>query len=303
MFTWSRAARGKDVRESLRQAALGCSERYVQVEGRHVRFWHAGSGPAVVLIHGLLGYSFSWRHVIPILARSHEVFAPDMPGSGFSECDPRMDCRISFAADRLLQLLDAMNIFTCDLAGSSYGGATVLMLAAAQPSRIRRLILISPANPWSRYGARRLALLQIPPVKALFPILARPLRPLHNYFLRRLYGNPHLITSEVYRGYLAPLRCGGRIDHALRIVQSWDSGMEDLRAALPRVSHIPTLLVWGSRDRAVDPVSAGPLSRNFRDVQVAIIKGAGHLPYEECPEQFSVILGEFLDSRLARAEK
>jgi len=115
-----------------------CVEDSIRVDGLQVRFWRAGTGPALVLMHGLLGYSFSWRHVIPILARNREVFAPDMPGSGFSECDPGLDCRLSSTAQRLLGFLDATGVASCDLVGSSYGGATAMILAALAPSRVRR---------------------------------------------------------------------------------------------------------------------------------------------------------------------
>ncbi len=269
-------------------------EDSIRVEGLQVSFRRAGTGPALVLMHGLLGYSFSWRHVIPILARSRQLFAPDMPGSGFSECDPRLDCRLSSAAKRLLGFLDATGIASCDLVGSSYGGATAMMLAALAPSRVRRLVLVSPANPWSLYGRRRLALLRNPLVGALFPKLARPLRPLHNYFLRRLYGDPSRITREAFRGYSEPLRRGGRFEHAIGVVRTWHADMQELKAALPRVSSVPTLLVWGIKDRAVDPASAQPLSQNFQTARISIMEGAGHLPYEEYPEEFSRIVIQFL---------
>jgi pimeloyl-ACP methyl ester carboxylesterase len=280
--------------ESSEQSPAACSEEWVQVEGRRVRFWRAGSGPALVLVHGLLGYSFSWRHVIRPFASNWEVFAPDMPGSGFSECDSEIDCRLSSAAHRLLKFLEAAGISTCDLVGSSYGGATALMLAANHPSRVRRLVMVSPANPWSKYGRKRMALLRNTAIASAFPRLARQMRPLHNYFLRKLYGEPSLITAETYRGYSDPLSRGGRFEHAVGIVGSWDADMQELKAVIPKASNIPTLLIWGSRDRAVDPVSANALRSSFRTCRLEVIEGAGHLPYEECPKEFIRVITEFL---------
>jgi pimeloyl-ACP methyl ester carboxylesterase len=280
--------------ESSEQSPVAYSEEWVQVDGRRVRFWRAGSGLALVLVHGLLGYSFSWRHVIPQLALTWEVFAPDMPGSGFSECDSKIDCRLSSAANRLLKFLDAAGISSCDLVGSSYGGATALMLAANHPLRVRRLVLVSPANPWSKYGRKRMALLRNTAIASAFPKLARQMRPLHNYFLRRLYGEPSLITAETCRGYSDPLSRAGRFEHALGIVSSWNADMQELRAAIPKASNIPTLLIWGSRDRAVDPVSANALRSSFRTCHIEVIEGAGHLPYEECPKEFIRVITKFL---------
>ncbi len=275
------------------------SGEWTLIDGLRVQFAHAGTGPALVLVHGLLGYSFSWRQVIPSFAGRFEVFAPDLPGTGFSDCDPRLDCCLTSAARRLLGFLDAVGIGSCDLVGSSYGGTTALMLAALAPSRIRRLVLVSPANPWSRLGRIRLALLRNRVPAMLFPIVARPMRPLHDLFLRRMWGNPRRITPEVYRGYSAPLRRQGTLEHAVKIVRTWKEDMRDLQAVLPQLRNVPTLLVWGSKDRAVDAASAEPLRSNFQSAQFAVIEGAGHLPYEECPEEFVRIVNGFLQSSSA----
>jgi pimeloyl-ACP methyl ester carboxylesterase len=77
--------------------------------------------------------------------------------------------------------------------------------------------------------------------------------------------------------------------------------MQELQTVLPQISRVPTLLVWGSKDRTVDSASAQPLFRNFQSAQIAIIEGAGHLPYEESPEEFSRIVLEFLQSSAASA--
>lgn len=272
----------------------GCSEEWLRANGLRIRFWRAGSGAPLVLVHGLLGYSFSWRDVIPALAQNAEVFAPDMPGAGFSECDPGLDCRLSSAASRLLGFMDAAGITRCDLVGSSYGGATAMMLAGLVPARVRRLVLVSPANPWSRWGRFRLALLRTPVAAKLFPPLARPLRRGHDFFLRRLYGDPTLLTREVFDAYSSPMRRKGILEHAMKIVRNWDADMQELTEIMPQISMIPTLLVWGSKDRAVDPASAATLSRKFKMSRTAVMQGAGHLPYEERPEEFVTIVTDFL---------
>lgn len=289
----------REAGKSAPESAAGLATERVLVDGLNVRFAHAGGGPALVLVHGLLGYSFNWRKVIPIFADQFEVFAPELPGAGFSDCDPQMACHLSSAARRLLGFLDTAGISSCDLVGHSYGGATAIMLAAMAPHRVRRLVLVSPANPWSQYGRIRLALLQNRLVAAIFPSLARPMRPLHNYFLRRAWGDPRRITPEVLRGYSAPVTRPGILEHAVKIAQTWNPDMRDLQAALPRISHIPTLLLWGSKDRTVDPASAEPLRQSFQSARMAVIEGAGHLPYEECPEEFSRIVNGFLHSPLS----
>jgi pimeloyl-ACP methyl ester carboxylesterase len=270
------------------------SEKWVEVEGMHVRYLHSGHGSPLVLVHGLLGYSANWRRVIPLLAQNYEVFAPDLPGSGLSECDSKLDCRLSSAADRLRRFLDALGIGVCDVAGSSYGGATVVIAASVQPSRFPRLVLVSPANPWSRIGRKRMKMLRLPMVGAIFPSLGRLAKPLQKYFLRRMYGDPRLMTDETISSHLISILRIGVLEHGVGIIRTWSEDMQMMKVALRRVAKIPTLLIWGSRDRTVDPASASPLSQHFENVRVEIIEGAGHLPYEECPDKFAPILLDFL---------
>lgn len=273
---------------------LSNNDKWVGVGGVEVRFQRTGCGPALVLVHGLLGYSFSWRFAIPLLSRNREVFALDMPGSGFSGCDAGMDCRLRSAAQRLLSFIDAVGITSCDLVGSSYGGSTALMAAALAPARVRSLVLVSPANPWSDIGRKRLTLLKIPGIGSVFPLIARPLAPFDSFFIRRMYGNPMRMTSETIRGYAAVLARPGVLEHAVKIVRTWHADMNELQDAIPNIRNTPVMLVWGSKDRVVDLASAKILGQRVGARQMSVIQGAGHLPYEEEPEEFSRIVLDFL---------
>lgn len=271
------------------------SDDFLICDGLRFQFRRAGAGYPLVLVHGLLGYSFSWRRVIPILARNRQVLALDMPGAGFSDCRPDLDCRLVSAAHRLNSFLDAARISSCDLIGSSYGGATAILLVGLATSRVRSLVLVSPANPWSKIGRKRLLFLRNPAIAALFPKVARPARPLHRYFVQRMWGDPSRITQETLDGYGLPLLRPGIFEHAVRIVRTWQADMAELEATLPKISKMPTLLVWGSCDRVVDPASAYRIKERLPGAQIAVIQGAGHLPYEECPEEFCAIVKGFLN--------
>jgi pimeloyl-ACP methyl ester carboxylesterase len=270
-----------------------------QVSGHSVRFERRGNGPPLVLVHGLLGYSFSWRRVLERLAVNREVFALDMPGSGFSDCSAGLDGRLSWAADRLLSFFDAMGISCCDLVGSSYGGTTALFLAAKHPDRIRTLTLVSPANPWSSIGRKRLALLSIPLVARLFPSIARKLKPIQRFAVRRMYGDPERLSAETLVGYSLPLARRGVLEHAVLITQSWYADMAELQDLLTGMPDMPILLVWGSKDRLVNPASAKILQSRLRNSRLVVMEGAGHLPYEECPEEFLSLLNAFLKDHQA----
>ena len=87
-----------------------------------MRYLCGGSGPALVLVHGLLGYSFSWRHALPVLSERATVYAVDMLGVGFSDRPPNLNCCFRAHAERLLRFLDSVGVTSCDLLGTSHGG-------------------------------------------------------------------------------------------------------------------------------------------------------------------------------------
>jgi pimeloyl-ACP methyl ester carboxylesterase len=119
----------------------------------------------------------------------------------------------------------------------------------------------------------------------------------HGYYLRRMYGDPRRIPPGTLEGYTAPLAVPGAYDHGLSIVKCWRHDMRKLETALPKIAGIPALLIWGSRDRVIAPSSAAQLQRQFRNCRLLVMEGAGHLPYEEMPEQFNRAVLDFLESR------
>jgi pimeloyl-ACP methyl ester carboxylesterase len=259
-----------------------------------MRYLCGGSGPPLLLLHGLLGYSFSWRFVLPLLAEKATVYAVDMPGVGFSDRPPNASGSLRAQAERLLRFMDGVGIASCDLLGTSHGGAVAMMAAALAPERMRSLILVAPVNPWSAHGRRLTPLLSSAPVSWLL-LRCEPLLGLvHDVLLRRLYGDPRRIRPGTLAGYSAPFKIPGSLNYGLGVVRSWNRDLEELELALPRIADIPTLLLLGSKDAAVSPASAEMLRQQFRDCQFEVFDGVGHLPYEEVPESFNSSVIAFL---------
>jgi len=280
------------------QTAVEVAERWARVEGVRMRYLCAGSGPALVLLHGLLGYSFSWRFNIPALARHRTVIAVDMPGAGFSERSSALECSFRASANRLLSFLDCIGVGPFEFAGTSHGGAVAMMAAAIanqKEKRLQSLVLVAPVNPWSDHGQRLSRLLSQPVVSALLRGLGPRVAAAHGILLRRLYGDPSRIAQGTLEGYSKPYRAPGGLDYALRILSTWNTDMRELESTLPKIAKIPALLMWGSLDKAVDPASAEILRRKFHHSMVKIFDGVGHLPYEEVPEEFNRALVDFLN--------
>ena len=277
-------------------------EAYVRVDGARMRYLCAGSGPPILLVHGLLGYSFSWRFTLPFLARHATVYAVDMLGTGFSERVPGLDCSLRSMAGRLLKFVEEIGLSRFDLLGASHGGAVAMMLAAAcaeqspnsEQRRVQRLILAAPVNPWSPHGQFLALLLGNSIGSTLFKATVARMNVTYGYWLSRLYGEPGKIPPGTLQGYSAPFNIPGTFDYALSVMRCWNSGLHDLESALPRIADYRTLLIWGSRDRAVDPGSAAPLQKAFRHCELVEFEGVGHLPYEEAPNEFNCAVLKFL---------
>ena len=281
--------------ETNLEAIHSVEEQWVSLDGIRVRYLRSGSGPPLLLLHGLLGYSFSWRFAMPMLAQQATVYAVDMPGAGFSERPADLDCCLKASAERLLRFLDVVGLESCDLLGTSQGGAVAIMAAAIAPRRVRRLILVNPVNPWSAHGKRRANFLSSRPITPLFLRLAPRLTMTHHFILRRLFGDARRIRPGTLEGYSAPFALPGAFINTLAMLRSWNRDLQQLESMLPRINHIPTLMVWGSVDRAVTPESAHELLKHFQNCRVVMLKGVGHLPYEEVPEEFNRVVAEFLE--------
>ena len=276
-------------------------ECWMDMDGARLRYLRAGSGPPVVLLHGLLGYSFSWRYTIPALAPYATVYAPDMLGSGFSHRPAGLDCSLRAVAQRLLGFVEKLGLSRFDLVGTSHGGA-VAMMAAAQSldstavgtPKIGKLVLVAPVNPYSAHGRWLAPFLGGRVGSALFRFAAPRATFLYGYALRRLYGDPNRIAPGTLAGYMAPLAIPGLFNYAFSVVRTWTQDMRELEAILPKLANVPTLLIWGRDDAAVYATSGAALARHLQNSQLKVLPGVGHLPYEECPGEFNRLLIEFL---------
>jgi pimeloyl-ACP methyl ester carboxylesterase len=287
--------------------ALGVEECWMDFDGARMRYLRVGSGPALILVHGLLGYSFSWRYTMPALAPYATVYAPDMMGAGFSDRPPGIDHSLRGTARRLLQFIARLGISSFDLLGTSHGGAVAMMMAAeclegssglnADPGmRVRRLVLVAPVNPYSAHGRKLAPFLGSRFGSALFRLVIARMSFLFSYGHARMYGDRRSIPPGTLEGYMAPLEKPGLFEHALSIVRTWTKDLRELEATLPKLAGVSTLLMWGSKDSAVYASSAAPLAKHFRQSRCIVFPGIGHLPYEECPEEFNRALIEFLVS-------
>jgi pimeloyl-ACP methyl ester carboxylesterase len=285
-------------KQELPGLSEGVEECWMEMDGARIRYLRAGSGPPLILLHGLLAYSFSWRFTLPALAPYASVYALDQLGAGFSDRPKELDHSMRGTALRVLKFAASLGLRSFDLLGTSRGGA-VAMCAAAESlnregPRVRRLVLVCPVNPYSPHGTRLAPLLGTPFGATGFRWVVARMPFLFSYGHGRLYANAANIPADSLKGYEAPLAMPGFFEHGLSIVKTWTADLIELKRLLPELRDIPTLLLWGDKDPAVYVSSMEPLARHFADVRTVVFRGVGHLPYEECPEEFNQALIKFL---------
>jgi pimeloyl-ACP methyl ester carboxylesterase len=273
----------------------GTEERWEDVDGCRVRYLLAGRGKPLLLIHGLLGYSFSWRYNFEALGETRSLYAIDLPGAGFSKRPCDLKCGMRESAERVGRFLDELKIDKADVLGTSHGGALAMYMAAIAPERIGNLILVAPANPWSEAGKHLIwgfgNRVGAAVMRAAYPMGLQFGRTI---FLRRVYGDTSRIAPGTAEGYSAPLHDPRVLEYALEVVRCWRGDMKRLAGLMERLANLRVLLLWGTADGAVDLKSAYELKQRLPKSELQMLDGVGHLPYEEDPAEFNRVVLRFL---------
>jgi 4,5:9,10-diseco-3-hydroxy-5,9,17-trioxoandrosta-1(10),2-diene-4-oate hydrolase len=268
-------------------------EAFVDVAGARVHYLHAGSGRPMLLIHGLVGSSRNWRNNIDALARHASVYAIDLVNMGKSQRVGGLDPGLRATANRIIAVMNALELADADIVAHSHGGAVALMLAALHPTRVRRLVLFAPANPYCRSADPIVRTYSTPWGGFLAAALPYLPTPIQRIALGEMYGGSDRVVDSCLREVVDGLRNRDTLRHVLCIIRCWFPERAKLKAALGRVK-IPTLLVWGDRDCTVSLSSAFKLNRRLSGSDLIVLPGGGHAIFEETPKQANRIVLEWL---------
>ena len=271
----------------------GLVPRFETVDGLKLRYVRAGSGPPVVLMHGFAASIVTWKDVLPVLARDHDVVALDFPGFGGSEI--RTGLPPSAYARLVTGLMDRLGIPRASLVGNSLGGGVAIVVATAQPDRVDRLVLIDSVGfnlaqadrPWMLRvaGFRPLArMAEILPIRRTMVSLA----------LRQVLHDDRLVTPDRVDEYVAPLLRPGAMAAAQAVLASADTmGLPGLISQV----RAPTLVIWGRDDAWVKVADADRFLAAIPGSRKVVIDACGHIPQEERPREVASLLEEFLPAR------
>ena len=266
--------------------------RWLQVDGRRTHVVDVGRGPALLLLHGFLHSSWTWRAALEPLAARHRVIAPCLPGFGWSDAEAG-DVSLPALVRWLGALLDELEVprLHCAL-GNSLGGGACLALAHAAPQRVERLALVSPLGAWLPVPALPLRALGL---QALEPVYQRTAgRP---EFVRRALQltayRKRTVDDEVLRGF-AHLSRPGSHQATLAHARELSASSAALVKLVPEV-RVPALLVWGAQDRLLSLAYGKTVAARLANARLEVFEDCGHCAHEEDPQRFLGLLRPFLD--------
>lgn len=273
-------------------AAAGLELRSQEVGGLRIRYVRRGSGPTVVLLHGIASSLYTWKDVLPGLAADHDVVALDFPGFGGSDIPPAPSADSLVAS--LRGLLERLEIRRASLVGNSLGGAVASLVAAQDPGRVERLVLIDAAG-FRLSAEERPALLRLAagPLGGALERLPRT-RPLLALGLRQVFHDDALVSAERIDEYEAPMLRPGAVAALRALLTAPAPGPERYEAML-RGLRQPTLVLWGAEDRWIPVADADRFAAAIPDARRVVIPGCGHMPQEERPAETLRLVREFLE--------
>lgn len=274
------------------------STHRLTLHGHELSYLDSGRGAALLFIHGLLGSHRNWAHFVDALDTDHRVLAPDLFGHGAS-AKPMGDYSLGAHAATLRDLLDRLGIDRVTLVGHSLGGGIALQFCYLFPDRVDRLVLVASGG-LGRAVSPLLRSATLPGAEWVLPVLASAFvrrraeavgRALSRLGFRASsdvteswHGFTSLADAESRRAFLATTR--SVIDPGGQTVTAHDH--------LPMDTTIPTLIVWGTRDKMIPAWHATTAHEAIPGSRVVLFEGAGHFPHLDEPERFAGVLGSFI---------
>jgi len=270
------------------------------LHGHRVAYRQAGSGPVIVLIHGITSDSTTWGRVMPYLARRFTVLAPDLAGHGAS-AKPRGDYSLGAHASGLRDLLASLGHDRATFVGHSLGGGIAMQFSYQFPELCERLVLVDSGGL-----GRELSLLlraaTLPGSEYVIPALAATRLLEAGRFGAGLLGRVGLRVGtdieQMARGHATLSDPGARAAfiHTLRAVV--EPGGQRVQASnrLYLARSVPFMLVWGEQDTII-PVSHGMATHEaMPSSRLEVFPCSGHFPQLDEPERFIDVLTDFIDS-------
>lgn len=249
----------------------------------------AGSGPALILVHGYLGGAAQWEAEIARFSASHDVIALDLPGFGAASGRPGCD-RIEGSAEAVIGHLDDLGLDRFILLGHSMGGMIAQEIAARHAARVERLVLYGTGPLGVMPG--RFELIEVSRQRLRSDGVADTIRRIGATWFRDGENGPQFPAIRHIGAQANPEAALAALD----AMENWDG-----RGALHRLT-MPTRVIWGDSDRSYRWPEVEMLWQKLPAAELAVIPNAGHAAHLEKPDIFHAILDDFLTEPLDRTD-
>jgi pimeloyl-ACP methyl ester carboxylesterase len=276
--------------------------QYRTIHGYRRAFHVAGSGPAILLIHGIGDNSTTWEQVQTKLAQRFTVIAPDLLGHGKSD-KPRADYSVAAYANGMRDLLSVLDIERVTVVGHSLGGGVAMQFAYQFPQLVERLILVGAGGVTKDVnvalriasvpmGSEALAVLRLPLVLPAIQLIGR--------VGGVLFGSTGVGRDlpDVVR-ILADLpepTASSAFARTLRAVVDWRGQVVTMLDRCYLTESVPVQLIWGSRDSVIPVEHARMAHAAMPGSQLEVFEGSGHFPFHDDPDRFCELVEKFIDS-------
>ncbi len=275
--------------------------KFIEVKNITVHYKEMGSGDRTfILLHGFGSRVFSWREVMDDFADYGRVIAYDRPAFGLTERPmPETWSENPYglkANIELLQgLLDAFGVDKAILVGNSAGGGVSVAFALEYPERVEALLLVDPGVGGGRgpqFPEWALPLMWSPQMRHLGPLFVRDIAETGDDTILRAWSDPSKVTDEIIAEYRQPL-----------MIENWDRALYELTFApaypelRPQLQNltVPVFIIAGQDDRLIRPWYFQAISKEIPNARLALLPKCGHVPQEECPQEFMQEVRTFLD--------
>lgn len=270
---------------------------HVRLSGGTIHYADTGSGPVVVLIHGLLVNGTLWSDVQPLLATDFRVLIPDLPLGAHNEAmDSAADLSPAGLAQLVAEFLSRLELTEVTLVGNDTGGAICQLVAVDHPDRLARLVLTN-CDAYENFLPPAFRPLQLlPRIPGALWLASRCLRSsVVRWAFRPLSANP--IPRYRYDGWVEPTRRDAGVRRDVGKVLRGITRRETLRAAAElRNFDRPVLLAWGRRDLFFRPKFARRLAGDIPGSRLEWIDGSRTFVPLDAPERLAELVAEFVRS-------
>jgi pimeloyl-ACP methyl ester carboxylesterase len=275
----------------------------IELHGQRYSYRAAGSGPLVVLLHGIAGSSATWERVIPRLSTHYRVIAPDLLGHGESP-KPRGDYSLGAYANLIRDLLNALGEDRGTIVGHSLGGGVAMQFAYQYPERCERLVLISSGGLGREVHAILRAAV-LPGAEVVLPWLSVAATRSIGTLVKtvgRFGFHESADLAETWRSFVSLEDPEARRAFLYTVRGIIDLGGQRVDATdkLYLTAGLPTLIVWGAQDPLIPVEHAYRAHESIPGSRLEIFPGAGHYPYLEDPELFAAIFLDFVQTTRPR---